>query len=434
MQKAALVFMLLLLTAWSTSCRGEIWQITLPGKIEAAGDTAFAGFHSDAWGKVSFSVPDASGETVDILSILQAEEVTFLGAAMHLQVTTENGKLTYLLWQVAQGETLGTVGRPSGHTGLCAGESLMDFSDLMAAWIGGAQNNGFLLSAVNAKKKQGAQVRCGVDVLVTVRVPDEIQLPYPFRRARIQESEILDSAFSMLEEENAFLQRYDDTAGALTEAVFPLGLPYYFGGRNEEKLMMRLQPTQESHYFRKNRQYLYGFDCAGFTKWAYRMQGKSEHPDLADLLRKNARNFVLPTDHTETWQCFLEPGDVISVDHGYDHSLMYIGTLRTLGFREDEVERAEEIMDLPLAIHCGTNPMYYARYSAWLLETGDRTTTPTDGGVTVSVIMPDRHTAPHVMDSPWGTEYGYYEVQGSPLLVFPLDDCTAFAWYSVRND
>ncbi|MBP5223562.1 MAG: C40 family peptidase [Lachnospiraceae bacterium] len=227
-------------------------------------------------------------------------------------------------------------------------------------------------------------------------------------------------------------KRYDDTADSLTVALYPLGVPYYFGGHNENKILQVFYPLQESRYFKSDRKYLCGFDCAGYTNWCLRQAGLQEHPDLDSVLARGSDSFCLDRDHPETWPYYCLPGDIITVTHGYDHVMIYLGTLRTLGFSSNEVGNAEEYMDYPLVIHCGSNPFYYDRYAEYLKEKGERSITPTDGGVTVSIVMKDISLAPGTKKAVWGTTYGYFDVGKTPLLVFPLKDCTDFAWYGTE--
>ena len=49
--------------------------------------------------------------------------------------------------------------------------------------------------------------------------------------------------------------------------------------------------------------------------------------------------------------------------------------------------------------------------------------------MTVSVIRETNLDAPHSTDVSWGKHFGWYMIDGQPLLVFPLDDCTDMAWY-----
>ena len=67
---------------------------------------------------------------------------------------------------------------------------------------------------------------------------------------------VLDAALSMLEEGNPFLTRYNEDTGAGIEARYPLGCPYFWGGRDTEKILEPAHPEQESDYYKTENQYL----------------------------------------------------------------------------------------------------------------------------------------------------------------------------------
>ena len=92
------------------------------------------------------------------------------------------------------------------------------------------------------------------------------------------------------------------------------------------------------------------------------------------------------------------------------------------------------MLDMPLVIHCGGNPFYYERYKEYIRERGYRNTYPPDGGVTVSVVLPDAENAPYSMSPPWGwgDDFHWYLVDGSPLLVFSLDTADSLVWTGIR--
>ena len=56
------------------------------------------------------------------------------------------------------------------------------------------------------------------------------------------------------------------------------------------------------------------------------------------------------------------------------------------------------------------------------------TTSPPDGGVTVSLLVQSLKDAPKTRKAPWGKEYGYFELDDQQITVFPLEDCGALAW------
>ena len=55
--------------------------------------------------------------------------------------------------------------------------------------------------------------------------------------ARADRYRVLDAALSMLEEGNPFLVHYNEDTGAEIEARFPLGCPYFWGGRRAARIL-----------------------------------------------------------------------------------------------------------------------------------------------------------------------------------------------------
>ena len=115
-------------------------------------------------------------------------------------------------------------------------------------------------------------------------------------QAEVERSELLDTAFSMLEKDNAFLLRYNELTGANVEARFEYGLPYFYGGKHDQEidgvpLVFTREPEyakrvcwETTHFYRKDAYYLYGFDCSGYTQWIYDEVGYPEHPKLDQMI------------------------------------------------------------------------------------------------------------------------------------------------------
>ena len=60
-------------------------------------------------------------------------------------------------------------------------------------------------------------------------------------QAEVERSKLLDAAFSMLEEGNDFVRRYNEMTGAEVAATFVDGCPYFFGGKaDDETTLTRL--------------------------------------------------------------------------------------------------------------------------------------------------------------------------------------------------
>ena len=71
-------------------------------------------------------------------------------------------------------------------------------------------------------------------------------------QAEVERSELLDTAFSMLEKDNAFLLRYNELTGANVEARFEYGLPYFFGGKHDQEIdCVPLVFTREPEYAKR---------------------------------------------------------------------------------------------------------------------------------------------------------------------------------------
>lgn len=421
--------MMILMFMFCTAACADIHTVTLKGRFLSDSESAVAGYRHDLGATADFQCRDRAGNEWNMMEIASLDGFEVLGASMRIYASEVEGKNRYLVWRALDKEMRSYPMRSSGGKFIHEGWNLFDVTSLFNAWLVEREPVcGFSLSCVGGKKGHQAIMDSEIHYSVTFRTSEQLPL-FPYDR--VNETEVLDNAFSLLEEENVFLRRYDETADSLTTALYPLGVPYYFGGHNEDKILQIFYPLQESNYFKPYRKYLCGFDCAGYTNWCLRSAGVAEHPDLDSILARGDDSFFLDRNHPETWPYFLLQGDIITVCHGYDHVMIYVGTLRTMGFTEEDAGDAAAFMDYPIVIHCGSNPFYYERYAEYLKKAGNRSVTPTDGGVTVSILMTDLSNAPKEKDSVWGTKYGYFNVGGTPLLVFPLKDCTECAWYGV---
>ena len=114
-------------------------------------------------------------------------------------------------------------------------------------------------------------------------------------QAEVERSKLLDAAFSMLEEGNDFVRRYNEMTGAEVEATFVDGCPYFFGGKaDDETTLTRLfsraplyskrEIWEQTRFYDKGSYYLYGLDCSGFTQWVYAEAGLPKHDSLSNMI------------------------------------------------------------------------------------------------------------------------------------------------------
>ena len=273
--------------------------------------------------------------------------------------------------------------------------------------------------------------------------------------AEVEASPVLNAAFSMLEAGNPFLVRYNELTGSGVEAVFELGAPYFFGGKHdyesygEPHMYLRLPDYakrkcwETTHFYRKNAEYLYGFDCSGFTQWVYSEQGWPEHPALDQMIlnygKYGKKNHIFTHRKGQEMPPFdelashLVPGDLlVGKLHGARHVMMFCGTLRDFGYTAEEVPELAPYLDYALVIHCGPNFAYTTRIQAWL----DAQTDPyydgvltTDGGVAVSIIGVPFADAPH-QEHLGVTDFAWFDLpDGTPLTIWDLPSATSFCWF-----
>ena len=214
-------------------------------------------------------------------------------------------------------------------------------------------------------------------------------------------SRFLDAALSMLEEGNPFLVRYNEENGTDIRAMYPLGCPYFWGGRKVSRILQPASPEQNSDYYHTDRQYLYGLDCVGLTRWAMKQAGFAEHDAISALLDtskyKEFVSYRAAKSTAEERVSWLMTGDLAAIQHasgGY-HIIMFIGTLIDFGYTRKNVP-AELVpyLHYPLVIHCTGSSDYYERYRLWLEEEGLNDIQPPFGGVIVSLLDVPQEAAP----------------------------------------
>ena len=253
--------------------------------------------------------------------------------------------------------------------------------------------------------------------------------------ATITRNEYLDQALPLLEEGNAFLLRYNAITGADLEPVFPLGVPYFWGGRSYAAITERWpgytvredwQDSSGGHYL-KGHFYVYGFDCIGLVK---HVCAKSGHRIVGDSVSGlgadafclsghhiwcSARN-PLPDDWAEA-AAAMEIGDILLLHYPGTHAMMYIGTLRDYGYTEEQLPALAGALDYPLMIQSGSNPYCFFRFKNFLDQ--EKTgifakAEPPDGGASVCILGLGRDDAEMIIEyMDEDTSSACFEVEGT---------------------
>lgn len=270
--------------------------------------------------------------------------------------------------------------------------------------------------------------------------------------AELEAHPFLDTAFSMLEEDNLFIERYNELTGSNVEARFELGMPYMFGGHHPDDIFAKYPDYNKrkcyetTHFYREGKLYIYGFDCSGFTKWIYTENGYKEHPSLSDMVSHygDYKKHYVYTSNTHVynpmpaWDVIhedLQPGDLFVIHHGARHILMFIGTLRDYGFTGEENPELKEYLDYPLVIHCGPSPVYGARFEKFIAENADYSKClTTNGGVQVSILGVPLENAPyheHVQIDDF--DYFLLGDEQQIMTVYPTADAQSYCWWRVLD-
>ena len=267
----------------------------------------------------------------------------------------------------------------------------------------------------------------------------------------VQRSDLLDTAFTMLEEGNPFVAAYNGITGAQVEPRFKYGLPYFFGGNSEDMVdgQMRVfsrgevyakrKIWEQTHFYDKGKYYLYGFDCSGYTRWIYAEVGWPRHDTLSAMVNQYAKygdkgKEMPPYDQLAA---NLQVGDLLVGKHGSRHVMMFIGTLREFGFTAETALELKDYLDYALVIHCGPNPDYDDRMQLFLEEHADDSyyhgVQLPNGGVAVSIIGVPRTEAPHQgVDNE--TEFGWFELpDGYKVTIWDIEECTSFCWFRING-
>lgn len=277
-------------------------------------------------------------------------------------------------------------------------------------------------------------------------------------QAEVQKSEILDAAFSMLEEGNDFLRRYNEITGSDVQAVFEDGCPYFFGGKADDELKQtrlfsraplygKRQIWEQTRFYTKGAYYLYGFDCSGFTQWVYAEAGLPKHDSLSNMILqygKYDKNHIYSHRKGKEMPSYdklaenLQVGDLLVAKKRARHVMMFIGTLRDFGYTEEELPELAPYLDYALVIHCGPNFAYTDRIQAFLDAHQDdpfyQGVKTTDGGVAISLIGVPFEDAPN--QGHFGVnDFAWFDMpDGYKLTIWDLPNATSFCWFRMNVD
>ena len=247
----------------------------------------------------------------------------------------------------------------------------------------------------------------------------------------IARSALLDQGFALLERGNPFQARYNLLTGASVESLFPLGVPYFWGGRSYAVTTERLPDytTREAwqsspSFYEKGVTYLYGFDCIGLVKAVYRLAGR---PIEGEVVAKGEDAWCLAGAHVfcddvhpvpEDWKAVartMQVGDVMVIHHPGTHAMMYMGTLRQYGYTAAQLPALADYLDYPLMLQSGANPYSYLRFDRLISTSSDarvRSASPSDGGAGVCILGVPRSEAELELTCHEDTYYGF-DVEGS---------------------
>lgn len=265
---------------------------------------------------------------------------------------------------------------------------------------------------------------------------------------RIRSGAMLNHAFTLLEEGNPFRERYNRITGENVQARMPLGAPYFWGAQDErlfakEPDYVVLPAWQNSPaYYRAGTKYIYGFDCVGFVKWVWKETYGASMPARAFLYADTGHQIRNSASGEEPlWDGLadeLAPGDLLLIEHGNGghHIAIYTGTLRMYGYSAEEIPELKDELDAPLVIHCSTNAQISNRF-AGLIAHGlpkYRCATVTDGGVCVSLVVPDCTKVPGLVHQQ-NQDTRYYTLpDGTWLTVIPCDEMAGYCWYRIPRE
>ena len=261
---------------------------------------------------------------------------------------------------------------------------------------------------------------------------------------RIGRSALLDQGLAMTEEGNPFQARYNLLTGARVKSTFPLGIPYFWGGRNYRAITERLPAytTREAWqsspvFYQQGTVYLYGFDCVGLVKGVYSLAGMPVEGTLSgrraeEYCRAGAHIYCdnahpLPEDWAEAARG-MKVGDIMMIHHPGTHAMMYMGTLRDYGYTAEQLPALADFLDYPLMLQAGANPYSYLRFQSLIASSADpriSEASPPDGSVCVCILGVPREKAEIVMECHDETYYGF-DVEGSCVTIMGCGSVTDY--------
>ena len=270
-------------------------------------------------------------------------------------------------------------------------------------------------------------------------------------RAELTRSPLLDAAFQMLEKDNIFQRRYNEITGAQVTSLFETGMPYFFGGKPNDSLwtqypdFAKRRCWESSTYYKKDRVYVFGLDCFGYSSWVMETAGLPQLPAASSILNEQkARGHDLwcggwnwkfeekPLPDPGELHKQLQIGDVLVMRSKYRHIMLYIGTLRDYGFTAEEAPELAGYLDYPLGIHCSSHPRYAPVIQEYIDARPDycRNCITTDGGVNVSILYVPLDAAPY-HEHVQVTDFDYFLIDDGryQMTIRPTENLRAFTWY-----
>lgn len=285
-----------------------------------------------------------------------------------------------------------------------------------------------------------------------------LSLPVCAEEQLVQQSPLLDAAFSMLEAGNPILEAYNGVTDAGVEPYYEYGLPYLAGGAYDAKadgqlLLFARTPEYattlsktKDEFYRRNRTYLFGLDGEGYTQWIFSEAGWPRHDTLSAMINEygkyGKKNHVYSHRKGKEMPPYeelaetLQLGDLLVAKEGARHVMMFIGTLRDYGFTAETAPELAEYLDYTLVIHSGPNPDYGERMQQYLDEHADdpyydNVNIP-NGGVCVSIIGVPVEDAPHQVEDS-NNLYHYFDLNGYKITIWDLEAATSFCWFRIHG-